>query len=117
MIYIPVSVGELLDKITILQIKQENTDNFFVNLELETLTKIALQNDVYNDTFIDFLKQVNQILWDIEDRIRIKEKENCFDKEFIELARAVYINNDKRAKIKLDINEYYDSPLREIKLY
>jgi hypothetical protein len=117
MIDIPVSIGELLDKITILQIKEENTDNVYIKLELGYLTQTALQHDVYNEAFLELLKEVNRTLWDIEDNIRIKEKENSFDDEFIELARSVYITNDKRAKIKSDINEYYDSPLREIKLY
>lgn len=117
MIVIPVSIGELLDKITILQIKKENTDNAYVNLELNSLTKIAIHNDVYNEVFLESLKEVNQQLWDIEDQIRINEKEHIFDDKFIELARSVYLTNDKRAKIKADINDYYNSTLREIKLY
>lgn len=117
MINIPVSVGELLDKITILQIKEKNTDNYYIELELGYLTQVALQQDVYNEAFLELLKEVNQTLWDIEDKIRLKEKENSFDDEFIELARSVYITNDKRAKIKSDINDYYNSSLKEIKLY
>lgn len=117
MILIPVSVGELLDKITILQIKNENTDNYYVELELDYLTQIALENDFYNELFLDELKEVNQRLWEIEDEIRLKEKTSSFDNEFIELARQVYITNDKRAKIKKDINEYYGSALQEVKLY
>jgi hypothetical protein len=114
---IPVSVGELLDKITILQIKAKHSNNSYITKELNLLTDIAQFNDLYNDFFINELFEVNQKLWNIEDQLREIEKTQTFDGTFIELARQVYITNDKRAAIKRSINEYYDSELFEVKLH
>ena len=114
---IPVSVGELLDKITILQIKTKYSNNSYIIKELNLLTDIAKFNDLYNKLFLDELLEVNQKLWTIEDQLRELEKIQRFDETFIELARQVYITNDKRAAIKRSINEYYDSELFEIKLH
>lgn len=116
-IQIPISIGELLDKITILQIKRRHSDNPYITKELECLESIAYDHDVYNDCFLESLYEVNQKLWIIEDDIRECEKNNSFDLEFISLARSVYITNDKRAKIKRDINEYYNSEFCEVKLH
>ena len=117
LINIPISVGELLDKITILQIKSKHTDDEYVRKELEDLTKIAQEFDVYKESYLNELVIVNSLLWDIEDSLRELEEEYRFDDEFISLARQVYITNDKRAEIKRKINEETQSPYKEIKLY
>ena len=117
---VPISVGELFDKYTILQIKSENIiDNEklkFVHLELEYLRNYI---NAYNVTssVVDELKKINEQLWDIEDKIRIKEKKGEFDSEFIELARSVYKTNDKRSDVKLKINILLNSTIKEIKSY
>jgi hypothetical protein len=116
-IEIPVSTGELLDKITILKIKSENSDNEYVIKELKELTKIAEKNSLYNEEWISKLYDVNKLLWSIEDHIRIKEKQCSFDNEFIELARSVYIKNDERARIKREINDLTKSNYKEIKIW
>ena len=116
-ITIPVSVGELLDKITILQIKSKHTDNEYVQKELQDLTKIAQDLEVYKESYLNELLIINSLLWNIEDSLRELEKVWRFDDEFISLARQVYITNDKRAEIKRKINEETQSPYREIKLY
>ncbi len=116
-ITIPVSVGELLDKITILQIKSKHTDNEYVIKEFQDLTKIAQELEVYNESYLNELLIVNSLLWDIEDSLRELEEEYRFDDEFISLARQVYITNDKRADIKRKINEETQSSYRELKIY
>ena len=114
---IPISVGELLDKITILEIKSQYTTNEYVSKELRelnqiksTLTQYTLEDEVK-------LKEVNQKLWKIEDRLREKEKLQEFDEEFIELARSVYMTNDERSNIKKEINIVCNSDYYEVKLY
>ena len=123
-INIELSVGELLDKVTILQIKAERIsdqaklDN--INKELQVLTSIWEKSPYSNtdlDENIQALKKVNESLWDIEDKIRDKEKDQSFDQEFVELARSVYFTNDKRAEIKKDINTKTGSELIEEKSY
>ena len=116
-ITIPISVGELLDKISILEIKAFLTDNNYVHKELEDLNQIKSTLTQYTLEYEVQLKRVNEKLWKIEDKIREKEKLKEFDDEFIELARSVYIINDERAKIKRKINEQTDSDYKEIKLY
>jgi predicted DNA-binding protein YlxM (UPF0122 family) len=116
-IEIPVSIGELLDKITILQIKFKYTDNEYVVKELQDLTKIAEELEVYKQSYLNELLYVNSLLWDIEDKLRQLEKQHKFDDEFISLARQVYMTNDKRAEIKRKINEETHSSYKEIKLY
>ena len=116
-ITIPISVGELLDKISILEIKAFLTDNEYVHKELEELNKIKSTITQYTLEYEIELKKVNQKLWKIEDKIREKEKLHQFDNEFIELARSVYITNDKRAEIKKQINETTNSSFREVKVY
>jgi hypothetical protein len=113
----PISVGELLDKITILQIKSQYSNNPYILKELQDLTEIAKEHQVYNKQDLQSLKKVNEKLWVIEDQIRQLEKQQDFSSTFIELARAVYITNDKRAKIKKQINEKTNSTYNEVKLY
>ena len=116
-ITIPVSVGELLDKITILQIKSMFTDDEYVLKELEELNQIKSTITQYLLEYEIQLKKVNETLWKIEDKIRQKEQRQEFDEEFVKLARSVYINNDKRAEIKRKINEQTDSYYKEIKIH
>ena len=116
-ITIPISVGELIDKISILEIKSLLTNNEYIERELNELYKLRSTITQYIlDCEIE-LKKVNEILWKIEDKIRQKEKNKEFDEEFIELARSVYINNDKRSEIKKQINERTNSEYREVKFY
>ncbi|MFC3193447.1 DUF6165 family protein [Marinicella sediminis] len=120
----PMSVGELLDKITILEIKsvkitdQDKLKN--INYELQLLNQTWQQTGLKNadtDRLQESLKAVNLRLWKIEDDIRIKEKNREFDEQFIELARSVYYQNDDRAKVKKDINLLTGSDLVEEKSY
>ena len=119
-----ISSGELLDKISILEIKlkkikdKENLKE--INKEYAILKKsqnlnIKLTNEL-KDLF-DELKKVNLNLWDIEDKLRICEKNKDFGEKFIELARGVYFNNDSRSKIKSEINKLSGSNIKEIKQY
>lgn len=117
LITIPVSVGELLDKITILMLKYEHSKNNEVGKELEKLTTIAKEFNVLKDDYIKVLYSVNSILWGVEDSLRELEKENDFSEEFIDLARSVYKTNDLRASIKREINEFYNSEITEFKSY
>lgn len=118
MIYIPISNGELIDKLTILEIKKEKIKDsnklFNIKKEYDELKKINKLN--INDEYQE-LKNINLKLWNIEDRIRIKEKNNEFDNEFIELAREVYKTNDKRYNLKNNINNFTNSNLIEEKSY
>ena len=116
-ITIPVSVGELLDKISILEIKSLLTDNEYVIKELDELNEIKNTITSYTSEYMEQLREVNQKLWKIEDKLRELEEEYRFDDEFISLARQVYITNDKRAEIKRKINEETQSDYKEIKLY
>ena len=117
----PVSLGELIDKITILEIKQIHMTGIKlknVDKELKLLRKILQDENLEIDIdLINNLKEVNNKLWKIEDNIRIKENNQKFDKEFIQLARSVYKENDKRASIKKEINQKYNSELVEEKSY
>ena len=117
----PVSLGELIDKITILEIKQIHMTGIKlknVDKELKLLKKILQDKNLEIDIdLINNLKEVNNSLWEIEDNIRIKESNQEFDKDFIELARSVYKENDKRASIKKEINQKYYSELVEEKSY
>lgn len=122
-INIPISPGELLDKITILEIKSENIDNEekLANVKIELKLLSDIWNDTSSDPSLDALKQElkdnNNALWDIEDKIRIKESNKEFDHVFIELARSVYIQNDKRADTKKKINLKLGSLIVEEKSY
>ena len=123
-IYAEISVGELLDKISILELKQKNLkDNEkikIVNKELESLN-MTLKNDVTMTEEIQSLyqdlKKINSMLWDIEDGKRDCERNKDFGDKFIELARSVYIENDNRAKIKNKINQLSGSNISEVKSY
>ena len=119
-----ISAGELLDKITILEIKidkiKNEDDKKEVLKEYKSLKKIQEDNIEFNEEIkklYNDLKQTNSKLWEIEDKLRILEKEKKLDKDFIELARGVYFNNDERSKIKLKINKLLKSNIREIKQY
>ena len=120
-IHAPVSLGELIDKITILEIKMIHMNGLKlknVKKELELLNSILKDQSIEIDIdLINQLKEVNKNLWEIEDNIRIKESTQEFDKEFIQLARSVYKENDKRASIKKEINQKYYSELIEEKSY
>ena len=116
-ITIPISIGELLDKITILEIKSQYTTNEYVSKELCELNQIKSTLTQYTLEYEVKLKEVNQKLWKVEDRLREKEKLQEFDVEFIELARSVYMTNDLRAVIKKKINEETQSTYQEVKLY
>ena len=119
-----ISAGELLDKITILEIKidkiKNEDDKKEVLKEYKSLKKIQEDNIEFNEEIkklYNDLKQTNSKLWEIEDKLRIFEKEKKLDNDFIELARGVYFNNDDRSKIKLKINKLLKSNIREIKQY
>ena len=121
---VPVSVGEVLDKITILQIKLAHISDAAkranIQNELGALLPLVAGDAFTTDqmqALMAELKSVNEALWDIEDDIREKEAAKSFDAEFIRLARAVYITNDKRAEIKKQINLATGSALVEEKSY
>jgi hypothetical protein len=116
-IQVPISVGELLDKISILSIKSQHTSSKYVTKELQDLIKIAQKHQVYDASYVSQLLQVNRKLWKIEDDLRVLEKSQIFDENFIELARSVYITNNLRARIKKEINEKYNSRYKEIKVH
>ena len=115
-----ISPGELLDKISILEIKLEKVKDQNSQEEIKKEYKILkeIQNssieltNKINDLF-QSVKNINIKLWDIEDKLRIYEKNKDFGKDFIDLARGVYFNNDKRAKIKSEINEIFGSNIRD----
>ena len=119
-----ISPGELLDKIGILEIKLEKVKNKNalkeIKKEYDILKKIqnsSIQSTDEIRNLFKSLKSINTVLWDVEDKLRIHEKDKVFDENFIELARKVYINNDQRAKEKLKINEILGSNIREVKQY
>ena len=116
-ITIPVSVGELFDKISILEIKSMFTNNEYVLKELEDLNQIKDTITQFTIEYMNELREVNQKLWKIEDELRELEKKQDFGERFVELSRSVYITNDKRARIKKMINEETNSDYKEIKLY
>ncbi len=124
LIQVPVSYGELIDKITILEIKSRQIG------DAAKLANVRTELDLLNATWAGHpasktdisaerarLLAVNEALWDIEDRIRLKEKAQAFDAEFIELARSVYFQNDERAAVKREINLKLGSQLVEEKSY
>tara|TARA_Y200000002_G_scaffold145732_1_gene120532 strand:- start:263 stop:646 length:384 start_codon:yes stop_codon:yes gene_type:complete len=119
----PVSLGELVDKISILHIKNKNIkDDEKLKLIREELKLLTITLDGHlkkNDIqeYLDALIKINSELWIIEDEIRDCERSKKFDEKFISLARSVYITNDKRSEIKLDINKKFGSEIVEVKSY
>ena len=120
-IFAPISIGELFDKLTILQIKRKKIEGIKLNnieneiIELEGVIKknnLEIDNKIFSE-----LKKINFCLWEIEDKIRLKDSKNEFDEEFIDLAKSVYKENDKRATLKKEINLKYGSFLIEEKSY
>jgi hypothetical protein len=123
MVTIPVSVGELIDKLSILQVKKLKITNpeglKYVSEEFELLYN---QSETYFQvselkSLYESLTEVNSTLWDVEDKLRVFESEKKFDQEFIELARKVYYTNDERFRLKNKINSITSSEIREVKDY
>ena len=119
-----ISAGELLDKISILEIKLNNIKDkeklVEINKEHKSLEKTRKSNIEITESLqklINQLSEINLKLWNIEEEKRICEKNGDFGKNFIQLSRNVYINNDKRAKIKFDINKLLGSNIKEVKSY
>ena len=119
-----ISAGELLDKLSILEIKidkiKDKPSQLEIHKEYKVLKEAQEQNIELNEKLkklIDELKVVNLNLWSVEDKLRICEKNKNFDATFIQLARDVYFNNDKRSKIKSKINESLGSNIKEVKQY
>ena len=124
-IEIPISVGELIDKLTILEIKKEkvqnkeklaNINHEYKNLS-ELVAKLKDKNQNEYTTMFNELKKINLKLWEIEYKIRILESEKKFNEEFIELARSVYFTNDERFDSKNKINKFFGSEFAEEKQY
>ena len=123
----PISIGELIDKITILEIKiekiQDNNKQKFIKHELESLNKLLADINFSKDQkkTVNYLKEqlntANRTLWKIEDDIRKLESIKQFNEEFIELARNVYLTNDKRASLKQKLNQITNSDIVEVKSY
>ena len=123
-IIVEVSIGELLDKVSILEIKQEkikDTEKLkFINNEYSVLKdqlKKSVKSDEKLDKLYQSLKEINSKLWLIEDEKRLCEKKKDFGEKFIKLSRDVHFLNDDRAKIKLEINNHTGSKIKEIKEY
>jgi len=119
----PISLGELLDKISILNIKKKNIKNenklLLINNELNLLLSSLYKTikDKKIDQYLEELIKINSKLWKVEDDIRDCERNKKFDKKFVDLAREVYFTNDKRSEIKLEINNHFGSDLVEVKSY
>ena len=123
---VEVSDGEILDKLSILEIKLNKIEDVQkltnIQKEYDTLKETIGEPTWYEHVFRNYgfywqLKEINETLWEIEDEIRIKEKKQEFDSQFVELARLVYKTNDKRAQIKKEINIHTKSNLLEEKSY
>ncbi len=123
-ILIPISPGELLDKITILEIKAERIQS--AEKKANVTNELSMLNKVWSDAVVEDreitslreqLKSINESLWDIEDDIRDEERARRFNERFIELARSVYVTNDQRANIKKLINQHLKSDIVEEKSY
>ena len=122
-IKIPVSIGELVDKLTILEIKLSNVSSQDKKVHLENEfneLKSVFENNIPSEKIQKYYQEllvINKKLWKIEDDIRILEKQKLFNEEFIELARSVYVTNDERFEIKNTINSLMGSNIKEEKLY
>lgn len=122
-IYAPVSLGELVDKITILEIKLERARD--AETRAIVARELGLLDDIASRAASDDgvwplkaeLRRVNEILWAAEDRLRLAEERNDFGADFVELARSVYRTNDERARLKSEINTLVGSAIREIKIH
>jgi len=123
MVTVPVSIGEMIDKLSILQVKKTKISDEkkleFVNKEFEILYNLS---SVYLDNLeikplYHQLVEINSSLWDVEDKLRVLEKEKIFEGEFISLARKVYFTNDERFRLKNEINSITSSEIREVKDY
>ena len=123
MINIPVSIGELIDKLSILQVKKTKISNpeklAYVNKEFELLYNLSAEylNDSEVEHLYHKLVNTNSVLWEIEDRLRVLEQSSKFEGEFVDLARKVYFTNDKRFEHKNQINLLTYSEIREVKEY
>ena len=123
MVTVPVSVGEIIDKLSILQVKKnkisDETKLEFVNKEFEILQNLSsvYLNNIEIESLYNQLVEINSSLWDIEDKLRVIEKEKRFEGEFISLARKVYFTNDERFRLKNEINLLTFSEIREVKDY
>ena len=123
MIQAPVSVGELIDKLSILHVEQTKITNEekleYINKEFELLYNLSsgyLDNSEI-ETLYHQLVEINSKLWDIEDRLRVIETEKRFEGEFVDYARKVYFTNDERFRLKNEINKISNSEIREVKEY
>jgi len=123
MIYVPVSVGELIDKLSILHVKKIKISNeeklTLVNKEFEllyNLSSVHLDSSEIESLYHQ-LCDINEKLWDVEDKLRVLETEKRFEGEFVDLARKVYFTNDERFRLKNEINLITDSEIREVKEY
>lgn len=123
MVSIPVSVGELIDKLSILQVKKTKITNEeklnYVEKEFELLFNLSSQylNEPVVESLYHQLVKVNLDLWEVEDKLRIFEKDQDFGEEFVTLARKVYFTNDERFRLKNEININTSSEIREVKDY
>jgi Family of unknown function (DUF6165) len=123
MISVPVSVGEMIDKLSILQVKKtkvkDETKLEFINKEFELLYNLSSSylDNVEIESIYHELVKVNSKLWDVEDELRIFERDHKFDDEFVTLARKVYFTNDERFRLKNEINLISNSEIREVKDY
>ena len=123
MVQVPVSVGELIDKLSILQVKKTKISNqeklIYIDKEFELLynmSSIFLDNQEISKSYHE-LVEINSKLWGVEDELRIKEQNKTFDSSFIHLSRQVYHTNDERFSVKNKINELTNSEIREQKEY
>ena len=122
-INVSISLGELVDKVSILLIKEKKINDKYklvlirneLSLLKKTLEKFINNNEI--DTYLTSLIEINTKLWNIENSIRECERKKIFDQDFIDLARSVYINNDQRSEIKNKINKEFDSNIVEVKSY
>jgi hypothetical protein len=115
---ISVSIGEVFDKITILEIKSREIPSEYLAIEKE-LTDLKSKAIFFQGAsqLIEELKKTNEYLWELEDLIREKEKSKVFDQEFVDIARNVYKTNDKRCSIKKEIDVFFGSEIKEFKSY
>ena len=120
---VPVSIGEMIDKLSILQVKKTKISDEikleFVNKEFEILHNLSSihLNNLEIESLYHQLVEINSSLWDVEDKLRVLEKEKKFEGEFISLARKVYFTNDERFRLKNEINSITSSEIREVKDY